>query len=222
MAWVRHRVARRHPVTGRTALYAVSGSSFGIEGMPDDEAVDLLDELKRARHAGEVPAAPQVRRRRRGDLGQCLAAAFGDADRSARIRARCGASPSRRRGNMMRRLLSRGRHRGVCACRQRAGANAARRVAVQRRPCVHQGAGAVRGAGEEVLRQERSTSCCTRTASSAWRSSTSSTWRRARRWTTPSCRRRTCRPSPRRRRSSTRRSCSATSRTGTRCSTPTC
>jgi len=47
MAWVRHPVARRHPITGRTALYAVSGSSFGIEGMPDDEAVDLLDELKR-------------------------------------------------------------------------------------------------------------------------------------------------------------------------------
>jgi taurine dioxygenase len=46
MAWVRHPVARRHPVTGRTALYAVSGSSFGIEGMPQDEAVDLLDELK--------------------------------------------------------------------------------------------------------------------------------------------------------------------------------
>ena len=46
MAWVRHRVARRHPVTGRTALYAVSGSSFAIEGMPRDEAVDLLDELK--------------------------------------------------------------------------------------------------------------------------------------------------------------------------------
>ena len=46
MAWVRHPVARRHPVTGRTALYAVSGSSFGIEGMPEDEALDLLDELK--------------------------------------------------------------------------------------------------------------------------------------------------------------------------------
>jgi taurine dioxygenase len=46
MAWVRHPLARRHPVTGRTALYAVSGSSFGIEGMPQDEAVDLLDELK--------------------------------------------------------------------------------------------------------------------------------------------------------------------------------
>jgi taurine dioxygenase len=47
MHWVRHRVARAHPITGRKALYAVSGSSFGIEGMPDDEAVDLLDELKR-------------------------------------------------------------------------------------------------------------------------------------------------------------------------------
>jgi taurine dioxygenase len=46
MNWVRHPVARRHPITGRTALYAVSGSSFGIEGMPEDEAVDLLDELK--------------------------------------------------------------------------------------------------------------------------------------------------------------------------------
>lgn len=44
--WVRHRIARPHPVTGRKALYAVSGSSFGIEGMPEDEAVALLDELK--------------------------------------------------------------------------------------------------------------------------------------------------------------------------------
>jgi len=47
MAWIRHPVARRHPITGRTALYAVSGSSFGIEGMPEDEAIALLDELKR-------------------------------------------------------------------------------------------------------------------------------------------------------------------------------
>ena len=46
MNWVRHRIARAHPVTGRMALYAVSGSSFGVEGMPDDEAVALLDELK--------------------------------------------------------------------------------------------------------------------------------------------------------------------------------
>lgn len=46
MRWVRHRIVRPHPVTRRKALYAISGSSFGIEGMPEDEAIDLLDELK--------------------------------------------------------------------------------------------------------------------------------------------------------------------------------
>ena len=46
MTWVRHPVVRKHPVTGRKALYSVSGSSFGIQGMPQDEAIDLLDELK--------------------------------------------------------------------------------------------------------------------------------------------------------------------------------
>jgi taurine dioxygenase len=49
MPVITHRVARPHPVTGRKALYAVSGSSFGIVGMPDDEARALLDEL--AAHA---------------------------------------------------------------------------------------------------------------------------------------------------------------------------
>jgi len=44
--WVRHAVARAHPHVGRKSLYAVSGSSFGIEGMPDAQAVALLDELK--------------------------------------------------------------------------------------------------------------------------------------------------------------------------------
>jgi taurine dioxygenase len=46
MDWVRHRLVRTHYGTGRKALYAVSGSSFGIDGMPDDEAIRLLDELK--------------------------------------------------------------------------------------------------------------------------------------------------------------------------------
>ena len=49
MPVITHRIARPHPLTGRKALYAVSGSSFGIVGMPDDEARDLLDEL--AAHA---------------------------------------------------------------------------------------------------------------------------------------------------------------------------
>jgi taurine dioxygenase len=46
MPIVQHRLARKHPRTGRKALYAVSGSSFGIVGMPQDEAIALLDELK--------------------------------------------------------------------------------------------------------------------------------------------------------------------------------
>ncbi len=45
MPLITHRFARPHPVTGRKALYAVSGSSFGIVGMPQDEARDLLDQL---------------------------------------------------------------------------------------------------------------------------------------------------------------------------------
>jgi taurine dioxygenase len=45
MPLVKHPVVRRHPVTGRKCLYAVSGSSFGIVGMADDEAKALLDEL---------------------------------------------------------------------------------------------------------------------------------------------------------------------------------
>jgi taurine dioxygenase len=49
MPLVAHPVVRSHPVTGRKALYAVSGSSFGIVGMPDEEARGLLDEL--AAHA---------------------------------------------------------------------------------------------------------------------------------------------------------------------------
>jgi taurine dioxygenase len=49
MPLITHPIARAHPVTGRKALYAVSGSSFGIVGVPDDEAVALLDEL--AAHA---------------------------------------------------------------------------------------------------------------------------------------------------------------------------
>jgi taurine dioxygenase len=49
MPLVTHPVVRCHPATGRKALYAVSGSSFGIVDMPEDEARALLDEL--AAHA---------------------------------------------------------------------------------------------------------------------------------------------------------------------------
>jgi taurine dioxygenase len=45
MPLVTHPLVRAHPVTGRKALYAVSGSSFGIVGMGEAEARALLDEL---------------------------------------------------------------------------------------------------------------------------------------------------------------------------------
>ncbi len=49
MPLITHRIVRPHPVTGRKALYAVSGSSFGIVGMADIDARALLDDL--ATHA---------------------------------------------------------------------------------------------------------------------------------------------------------------------------
>jgi taurine dioxygenase len=52
MPLITHPVVRTHPVTGRKALYAVSGSSFGIVGMPEGDALALLDEL--AAHATQA------------------------------------------------------------------------------------------------------------------------------------------------------------------------
>jgi taurine dioxygenase len=46
VSWVRHKLVRKHHFTARKALYAISGSSFEIEGMPADEGRRLLDELK--------------------------------------------------------------------------------------------------------------------------------------------------------------------------------
>lgn len=42
---VDHPVARTHPITGRKALYVRTGECIGIPGMPDDEALPLIDEL---------------------------------------------------------------------------------------------------------------------------------------------------------------------------------
>jgi taurine dioxygenase len=40
-----HPIVRTHPYTGRKALYVTAGECVGIDGMPDDEAVDLIAEL---------------------------------------------------------------------------------------------------------------------------------------------------------------------------------
>jgi taurine dioxygenase len=42
---IRHPLVRRHPYSGRKALYAVSGTSFAIEGLPDEAGIALLREL---------------------------------------------------------------------------------------------------------------------------------------------------------------------------------
>ncbi len=40
-----HPVVRTHPYTGRQCLYVINGECTAIEGMADDEALELIDEL---------------------------------------------------------------------------------------------------------------------------------------------------------------------------------
>src|SRR5713226_400894 len=40
-----HPIVRTHPYTGRKSLYVTAGECVGIEGMPEDEGVDLIAEL---------------------------------------------------------------------------------------------------------------------------------------------------------------------------------
>jgi taurine dioxygenase len=40
-----HPIVRTHPYTGKKSLYVTAGECVGIEGMPDDEALDLIAEL---------------------------------------------------------------------------------------------------------------------------------------------------------------------------------
>jgi taurine dioxygenase len=42
---ISHPIVRTHPFTGRKAIYVTAGECIGIEGMPEDEAVDLIAEL---------------------------------------------------------------------------------------------------------------------------------------------------------------------------------
>jgi taurine dioxygenase len=42
---IAHPLVRTHPHTGRKALYVTAGECVGIEGMPEDEALDLIAEL---------------------------------------------------------------------------------------------------------------------------------------------------------------------------------
>jgi alpha-ketoglutarate-dependent taurine dioxygenase len=42
---IAHPIVRTHPFTGRKSLYVTAGECIGIEGMPADEAVELIAEL---------------------------------------------------------------------------------------------------------------------------------------------------------------------------------
>jgi len=42
---IAHPIVRTHPYTGRKALYVTAGECVGIEGMAQDEALQLIDEL---------------------------------------------------------------------------------------------------------------------------------------------------------------------------------
>jgi taurine dioxygenase len=47
MPAVWHPVFRAHPVTGRKSIYVTEGECTAIEGMPDDEALELIAQLHR-------------------------------------------------------------------------------------------------------------------------------------------------------------------------------
>jgi taurine dioxygenase len=42
---IAHPIVRTHPYTGKKSLYVTAGECVGIEGMPEDEALDLIAEL---------------------------------------------------------------------------------------------------------------------------------------------------------------------------------
>lgn len=66
MVVIRHPLVRRHPYTGRKALYAVSGTSYGIEGMTEDDGLTLLREL--AAHSTQ----PKYQHRARYGVGDVV------------------------------------------------------------------------------------------------------------------------------------------------------
>jgi taurine dioxygenase len=42
---IAHPIVRTHPHTGRKAIYVTAGECVGVEGIPEDEALDLIAEL---------------------------------------------------------------------------------------------------------------------------------------------------------------------------------
>ena len=64
-----HPLVKRHPISGRKALYAVSGSSMGIDGWPQGRRGRLARRARRARHRSRVHLHASVCSRGRCHLG---------------------------------------------------------------------------------------------------------------------------------------------------------
>lgn len=62
---VRHPLVIDHPVTGRRALYAMSGSAFAVEGMTEEDGVEFLLRYKRF---ATQPQFVQAVKARAGDV----------------------------------------------------------------------------------------------------------------------------------------------------------
>ena len=54
ITYIRHPLVRKHPLTGRKVLYAVSGTSVGIDGMPDDRSCRSAARARAAFDADQV------------------------------------------------------------------------------------------------------------------------------------------------------------------------
>ena len=72
-----HPIARRHPETGRIALFVSPGYTIGIDGLPDDEGAVLLNELFAHQAKPRVRLPPPVDTGHARAVGQPLPGARG-------------------------------------------------------------------------------------------------------------------------------------------------
>lgn len=86
---VRHPFVRTHPFTGRKCLYVSPGECIAIDGMPDEEALPLINELAATIPPGTVSSHPQMAGRRHPDLGHLR----GPASRQLRLPVARGTPP---------------------------------------------------------------------------------------------------------------------------------
>ena len=100
-----HPLVRRHPSSGRKALYIASHASH-IVGWPIEQGRALLEELIDFATQGEIRLCASVARRRSGDLGQPVHASSRHAVPIKPVRARSTPHHDHRRGASCRGLTA--------------------------------------------------------------------------------------------------------------------